>query len=149
MTLIRDRYLGTLVSGYVLMASQIALSLATVPLALSYLGKETFGIWSLAAQVAIWLQLLDAGMNGALARHLIDYRTDADGKLLGKCIATGFKVLCLQGLLILLLALALSTFVGPAFGLNSAESQAFGHVLIMLGTAACLGTASKIAQSWL
>jgi hypothetical protein len=146
---IRDRYLATLVSGYGLMALQIGMSLAMVPLALSYLGKETFGIWSLAAQVSVWLSLLDAGMNGALARHLIDYRADPSGDGLRHCIATGFRVLCIQGILILLTAILMSRYSGPAFGLTGDDATDFGWVLIMLASAACLGFFCKVFNSWL
>jgi O-antigen/teichoic acid export membrane protein len=149
MSVIRDRYLATLVSGYALIGLQIVVSLAMVPLALSYLGKETFGIWSLAAQVSIWLQLLDAGMNGALARHMIDYRSDPAGDGLKFCISTGFRVLCIQGGLILIAAILMGQFAGPAFGLQGEESLAFGRVLLILGSTTCLGFVSKILQSWL
>jgi O-antigen/teichoic acid export membrane protein len=146
---IRDRYLATLVSGYGLMALQIGISLAMVPMALSYLGKETFGIWSLAVQVSILLSLLDAGMNGALARHLIDYREHPGDDGLRHCIGTGFRVLSIQGILIFIAAVLVSRFSGPAFGLVRDEAADFGKVLMMLALASCVGFFAKIFSSWL
>jgi O-antigen/teichoic acid export membrane protein len=145
----KDRYFATLVSGYLLMALQIVLALATVPIALKYLGKEEFGIWSLATQVAIWLQLLDAGMNGAISRHLIDYRNDPDGEGLSRCLATGFRVLCLQGLVIFVMAFLVGRFAGPVFGLSPDDAAAFGKVLLMLGFGTAVSFVIKVVTSWL
>ena len=149
MSRFKDRYFATLVSGYALMGMQIIISLATVPLALKYLGKEGFGIWALATQVAIWLQMLDAGMNGALARHLIDYRAEPEGEGLAHCIATGFRVLSSQGLVILLMAILVGCFSGPLFGLGALDAATFRNLLFMLGAATGFGFVSKIVQSWL
>jgi O-antigen/teichoic acid export membrane protein len=149
MSRFKDRYFATLVSGYALMGMQIIISLATVPLALKYLGKEGFGIWALATQVAIWLQMLDAGMNGALARHLIDYRAEPEGEGLAHCIATGFRVLSSQGLVILLMAILVGCFSGPLIGLSAPDAATFRNLLFMLGAATGFGFVSKIVQSWL
>jgi O-antigen/teichoic acid export membrane protein len=145
----KDRYLATLVSGYALMSLQILLALASVPLALSYLGKEGFGIWSLATQVSVWLLLLDGGMNGALSRNLIDYHREPDQTNLRHCIATGFRILITQGLLVMTMTIVLGLFAGPIFGLNANDSESFRGVMTLLGTATCVGFTSKIIQSWL
>ncbi len=145
----KDRYHATLASGYGLVGLQILLTLASVPLALSFLGKEGFGIWALATQVSVWLLLLDGGMNGALARHLIDHRQDPDKTKLRHCVATGFRVLCAQGLLILGAAYALGVSSDTIFDLTAQQSQEFGEVITLLGVAACIGFFGKIISSWL
>ncbi len=148
MNFFKDRYLATLASGYALMGLQILITLASVPLALSYLGTESFGVWSLAIQVSTWLLLLDGGMNGALARNLIDYHQDPNSEELHHCISTGFRILLGQGVLILLIALLAGYFSGPLFGLDQEQSRSFGQVMTILGTATCMGFSSKIVQSW-
>jgi len=145
----KDRYFATLVSGYFLMALQIVLSLATVPLALKYLGKETFGVWSLGVQVATWMLLLDAGMNGAIARYLIDYKDNLEDENLARCISTGFRVFSLQGIIILFATFFIGKLSGPAFGLSMSEAAEFGHVVMMIGFGTSLGFVGKIMQSWL
>jgi O-antigen/teichoic acid export membrane protein len=145
---IKDRYRTTLVSGYGLMGLQIVLTLATVPLALKYLGKEGFGIWALATQVAFWLQMLDAGMNGALARYLIDFKNDTTGDNLRNCLATGFRFFCVQGVVILVVTIFLSRRAGPAFDLDAVQSTEFGNVLIILGAITCLAFVVKPLQAW-
>jgi O-antigen/teichoic acid export membrane protein len=146
---LRNRYLVTLGAGYAQMAVMILISLAQVPLFLSYLGKTQFGIWALAAQVSMWLQLIDGGMNGALARHLIDYRGDTTGTELRKCLATGMRVLCMQGLLVFSIAALLGLLGQSAFGLSLPDAASFRKLMLVLGLSAGIGFAGKVAQSWL
>jgi O-antigen/teichoic acid export membrane protein len=89
----RNRYLVSLAAGYTQMGVLILIALVQEPLLLSYLGKAQFGLWLLGVQAASWLQLLDGGMNGALARYLIDYRHDPAGGALQRCLSTGVRVL--------------------------------------------------------
>ena len=146
---LNSRYIVSIGMGYAQMAVMIAVSLAQVPLFLAYLGKSQFGIWALAAQVAIWMQLVDGGMNGALARYLIDYRNNQTGNELQKCLATGTRVLCMQGLLVFVLASLLSFFGKAAFGLSNLDALTFEKVMAVLGLSAGIGFAGKVAQSWL
>jgi O-antigen/teichoic acid export membrane protein len=69
-------YVRSLGSAYFLLVVNIVYSLATVPLALSFLGKQVFGLWALTVQIVLVLQLTDAGMRGALMRILIDHKDD-------------------------------------------------------------------------
>jgi O-antigen/teichoic acid export membrane protein len=144
-----NRYLSTLATGYVQLTVLILVSLAQVPLVLAYLGKEQFGIWALAAQAAVWLQLVDGGMNGALARYLIDYRNDSTGLELRKCLATGLRVLGVQGLVVFGLAAGVGVVGEAGFGLSAAEAGVFQRLMLLLGASAAIGFAGKVAQSWL
>lgn len=69
-------YLKGIGSAYVLLVVNICYSFISIPIVLYYLGKETFGLWSLTVQIGALLQLADAGMGGALVRILIDYKDD-------------------------------------------------------------------------
>lgn len=144
-----NRYLLSLGAGYAQMSVMILVSLLQVPLALAYLGKSQFGIWALASQVAVWFQLVDGGMNGALSRHLIDYRKDGASADLGKCLATGLRVLCLQGLVVLAIGIGLGMGGSFIFHLSPADSAEFRAVMWVLGSSAGLMFAGKVAQSWL
>ena len=146
---LNSRYIVSLGMGYAQMAVMIAVSLAQVPLFLFYLGKSQFGIWALATQVSIWMQLVDGGMTGALARNLIDYRNDKTGNELQKCLATGARVLCIQGFLVFAFASLLGFFGKSVFGLSSLDALTFQKVMAVLGISTGIGFAGKVAQSWL
>lgn len=132
-----------------MMVLQIVLALVQVPLALKYLGNEGFGLWALVAQVAIWLQLLDMGMNGALARYLIDFVAEAMTDNLAKCLGTGFRIFLWQGLLVLFAAGGLSLLGAGLFGLAGTDAIAFRNVLVMLGFATFLRFLYKVVAAWL
>ena len=145
----KNNYSRTLITGYALMLVQIGVSLATVPLALKYLGPEQFGIWVLAVQVSIWLQLLDGGMNGAVARHLIDYQKDPSSLECRSCVTTGFRVLSLQGIAVFGSAILLSLLGSSLFGLSPFDATSFRNILWILGAASSISFSTKILQAWL
>src|SRR2546430_938711 len=91
----------SLASGYAAMASSTVLSLASVPLALHYLGSaEEYGVWFVAGQAATYLLLIDVGITGAVGRFLIDHKDDKEGGDYGSLIKTGSLVLVVQGVCI-------------------------------------------------
>ena len=145
----RNRYLVSLAAGYTQMGVLILIALVQVPLLLSYLGKAQFGLWVLGVQAASWLQLLDGGMNGALARYLIDYRHDPAGGALQRCLSTGVRVLCLQGVVVMLLAGALGCCGEVLFALDSNDATNFRNMMFMLGLSGAISFAGKITQAWL
>jgi O-antigen/teichoic acid export membrane protein len=87
-------------SGYMLLAATAVFSLASVPVALHYLSKEQFGLWALMCTMVGYLNLVDMGMSGSVARLLIDVKDDRDGGHYGSLIKTGWLVLVTQGLMV-------------------------------------------------
>ncbi len=67
------RFAHSLVSGYLLLGTNVVFTLAQVPLALHYLTKNEFGLWALTTQITGYLMMLDLGMSGSLVRNLIDH----------------------------------------------------------------------------
>jgi O-antigen/teichoic acid export membrane protein len=144
-----SRYIVSLGMGYAQMAVMILIALAQVPLFLSYLGKAQFGLWVLAVQATSWLQLLDGGMNGALARYLIDYRHDPPGGALQRCLATGVRVLCLQGVVVMLIAGGLGCCGELLFALDAGDAAIFRSVMWVVGLSGAISFAGKVTQAWL
>jgi O-antigen/teichoic acid export membrane protein len=88
-------------SGYVSLAAAAVYSLATVPLALHYLNKQSFALWALMSTISGYLSLVDFGMSGSVARLLIDHKDDRAGGVYGSLIKTGWLVLWVQAGIIL------------------------------------------------
>ena len=90
----------SLASGYAALGITTAYTLASIPLALHYLGISRFAVWSLVTQVASYLLLIDMGMSASISRILIDHKdTPADGEY-GSVVKTGCLVLLVQGAMI-------------------------------------------------
>jgi O-antigen/teichoic acid export membrane protein len=99
------RAIHGVVSSYVLLGATAVYALATVSVALHYLDKERFGLWALMGSLINYLSLIDAGMNGAAGRLIIDHKDDRDGGNYGSLIQTGWLVSLTQGLIILVIGL--------------------------------------------
>ncbi len=128
---------SSLLSGYVMLASNILYTLASVPLALHYLNKEQFGLWALVSQLGGYITLIDLGMSGSVARILIDHKDDRGNGAYGGVIKTGALVGLVQGALVVLVGISLSVLAGsllhvPA-GLNS------NFTWLMIGQSLLLG----------
>jgi len=125
------RFAHSLVSGYVLVAANILYTLASVPLALHYLSKEEFGLWSLVTQVCNFNQILvDLGMSGAISRILIDHKDDRDSPAYGTVIQTGFLVLCVQGFLVALVGGLISYWLPQWMDVPTAHWHEFRLLVI-------------------
>jgi hypothetical protein len=73
-------FVRSLGAGYFAIAVNIAYTIASVPLALHYLGKEQFGLWALAQQITGYLILLDLGVSSAVSRFIADRKDGGAGK---------------------------------------------------------------------
>lgn len=111
-------------SSYVALAAASLFSLATVPVALHYLGAESgrFALWLLMSTIMGYMSLVDLGMSGSVARLLVDYKDHRDGGEYGSLIKTGWLVLLVQAGLIALagfsLAPVLAQLLQIEFGLR-------------------------------
>ncbi len=145
--------------GYGALITQIFYSLASIPLALSYLSKEQFGLWSLITTLTSYLQLLEFGMSNAFGRHLFECRdTKEDGRY-GRLFVASLIGTGLAALLIVVLGTLGSLIAAPVFqipGNLRADFQwlMIGNVLIvgasvairMLGTPLCIHQRHDLIQ---
>lgn len=132
------RFTSSLASGYLLVAVNMVYTLAMMPLVLSYLNAEEFGLWVGITVIAGHLQLLvDFGMSGSVSRILIDHKDDHDSDQYGTVIKTGFIALMIQGLLVVIAGTILSLWL-PALMNIPAEYQLISRWL-MFGQSVLLG----------
>ena len=73
----KQKFLRALTSGYLLAVCSAAFTFGIVPLVLRHVGRDEFGLWTLAYQFGIALAALDLGISAAASRFLID-RARAD-----------------------------------------------------------------------
>ena len=100
-----NRFFTGLISGYAALGVNIAYTLVSIPLALRYLSKQEFGLWSLITQLAGYLLLIELGMSGSIARHLSIYKDDINGGEYGSVLMTGFYIFLIQSVIILLVGI--------------------------------------------
>lgn len=132
------RFTSSLVSGYLLVAVNMVYTLAMMPLVLSYLNAEEFGLWVGITVIAGHLQLLvDFGMSGSISRILIDHKDDHNSEQYGTVIKTGSIALAIQGCLVVVAGSILSIWL-PSL-MNIPEEYQLISRWLMFGQSALLG----------
>jgi O-antigen/teichoic acid export membrane protein len=130
-------------AGYFATVINIAFTAASIPLALHYLGKEQFGLWALAQQIAGYLILLDLGVSSAVSRFIADLKDDVNSGSYGSLLLAGATVFAIQGLLIAIAGVAFS-FLAPAlFAVPEHLAGDFTNVLIIITFLAGLSVALR------
>src|SRR5690349_8943290 len=98
-------------SSYVSMAAVIVTSLISVPLALHFLSKESFGLWALLTQIISYLMLIDFGMTPSVARLLIECKDSPQDGAYARLVHTGFLVTAVQGAVVLAIGFLLAPWL--------------------------------------
>jgi O-antigen/teichoic acid export membrane protein len=103
------KFARSLLSGYLLVGVNIIYTLVTFPLGLHFLSTKQFGLWNAIIQMAgLNLIIVEMGMSGAISRILIDHKDEENSSNYGTIIVTGFFVLCVQAVLIVISGSVLS-----------------------------------------
>jgi len=127
--------------GYGALASQIFYSLASIPLALSFLSRAEFGMWSLIATLISYLGLAELGMTNAFQRHLFECKDDKNDGRYGRFFTASLMALGMAAGAVLVFGL-LGTWVAiPIYRIPEELRTKFmwvmiGQVLICSGSMA-------------
>ena len=131
------RYAHSLLSGYVLLGANMLYTLASIPLALHYLGKAQFGLWALVTQVAGYVALVDFGLSATASRMLIDYKDRRASGDYGSMVQTGALVGLTQGSLVMIVGIVLAFVIGPILKVEAELQHEF--TLLMIGQCVLVG----------
>jgi O-antigen/teichoic acid export membrane protein len=124
------RFAHSLLSGYIQLGVNVVFTLASVPLALHYLGKEEFGLWALITQIAGYIALMDFGLTAAASRILIDYKDHEKPGEYGGLILTGTLVGLSQAGLVFLVGTSLAFVLGPLLHIPAELERKFFWLMI-------------------
>jgi O-antigen/teichoic acid export membrane protein len=126
------RFLVGLTTGYCSIGANIVFTMVSIPLALSFLDKEHFALWALAAQINGFLNLIDLGMSSAASRFIADHKDHVDDGEYGSHLLTSGLVFAVQGLLIAGIGIGFSWFAPALFEIPAALTADFRLVLMLL-----------------
>jgi len=140
------KFAHSLVSGYVLLGSNVVFSLASIPLAFRYLTPVEFGLWALVSQIAAYLSLIDMGMSSSVGRALFDFKDQREDGRYGSVIVTGQLVLVLQGVLVVFLGVAGTPSLGGLLKIPAELQGEFFSLMWWQCAVTGAGFTSKIFQ---
>jgi len=143
------RFLVGMTTGYLAIFINIAYTLASIPLALHYLGKEEFGLWALSQQIAGYLILLDLGLSNAISRFFSNWKDNVESAEYKELFGTSFAVYIVQGILIAVMGLVFSIIAPWLFHIPESLAIVFQKVLIIITSlsgfsVACRGISGPI-----
>jgi O-antigen/teichoic acid export membrane protein len=110
-----QNFIRGLGAGYFAIAVNITYTAASTLLALHYFGKEQFGLWALAQQIAGYLMLLDLGVSSTVSRFIADRKDEVNSGSYGSLLLTGAIVFASQGFLIALVGAVFFLFCSFPF----------------------------------
>lgn len=92
----RERYrraaLGSLTS-LIARALGMVTGLVSVPLTLTYLGRDRYGLWNAISALLTWAALMDFGLGRGLVNHLSDAHGRNDTEAAARVVSTGLMAL--------------------------------------------------------
>ncbi len=91
--------LRAMASSWLLLAVQVAMQIAQVPIALHYMGKNGLGVFAIVTQLLTVSMLAELGASYAFGRLLIEARAEGPARY-ARVWASGFATLLIQALLI-------------------------------------------------
>ena len=97
------RFISGLASGYASIVCNIVYTAASVPLALHYLTKEEFGLWTLAQQISGYCRMMDLGVSFSLNRLIADQKEKVESPVYQDWLKNGAITFACLGLIMFFL----------------------------------------------
>jgi O-antigen/teichoic acid export membrane protein len=119
-------------ASYLATGVNIIYTALSVPLALNYLSKDEFGLWSLAQQIVGYLMLLDLGVSSAISRFIANHKDDVNGGDYGRLLLTGAIVFAFLGAFIVFAGLVFSIFAPTLFSIPPTLGRDFTNTLMVI-----------------
>lgn len=132
MTSLPPRYRRNVVTSYLNSAVQAALALVMTPFLVHSLGKNRYGIWVLAINLVLYLEVLEFGFARTTIKFVAEHDARGDREGVKRSIATSFGVLSIPGLLALTLGIALAALFPTLFHLAPALATPARVICLLL-----------------
>jgi O-antigen/teichoic acid export membrane protein len=123
------RFLSAVGSGYAAVVATSLLAFVSIPIALSYLGREGFGVAATIIQIGAFTQVLQFGVGPSVARFIVDYKNAGDANRTGSFVKMVFFISCAQGLLVVIIAFVGTGWLGAVFDIPAEYLSEFRSVL--------------------
>jgi len=126
-------------SGVLVHGVNTLVLIATYPLYLHFLGKETYGLWLTLSVVPTFIQLGDFGINQAVTKLVAEEYGGRDSSAAGQYIAMALAMLLLSGVTGLVAIFSLRTQIVGLLGLKGANAHMALWLIPVLGSLSVYG----------
>lgn len=125
--------------SYAALLAQIAYSFFSIPLALSHLSTEQFGLWGLVSTIGGFLLMAELGLTESFMRYLYECKDGRDPERYGRLFTASCIALGIVALVVLLGGILVAFFAAPWLKIPEVMRRDF--TLTMIG-AATMGAVS-------
>ena len=105
-------------ASYFAFVSNAVCGLVSIPVAVHYLDKQEIGLWAVVNTFVSYLLWLDMGVGDATGRKMAEAIAHDDPREVNRWWTTSVVVLAIQGMVMFLVALGVSPWLGSSLGLN-------------------------------
>jgi O-antigen/teichoic acid export membrane protein len=127
-------------ASYITFISTSIYSLVSIPLAVSFLGKEEIGLWLIVNGIVGYLLWMDVGIGDATGRKIADAVAAGDHIETNRWWTTSMAVLIILGSLTALATLAIAPFLPHLLNITESQRADANWLFIGGGLVAALGT---------
>lgn len=125
------RFIHSLLSGYGATGAAILYSLLSIPLAISYLSPEKFGMWALILQTSTYLAMGDLGVSNAIGRLLMPHINERPSFTYGQIFLAGLFSFLAQGIIVLGIGFLLALLGPSLFHIEKEWSGDFFYLMAL------------------
>ncbi len=100
-----------IILNFLFKISSLAISFATIPMTIKFLGNEEYGIWALILSIIIWINNFDIGIGNSLKNKIAENIVLENREELKKNIASGYAGVIIIGILIFILSIIILNIV--------------------------------------
>jgi len=97
--------------SFIFRASGILISLLLVPLSITYLGVENYGVWLTIASVITWLTFFDIGLGHGLRNKFAEAFTNSDKQLAKEYVSSAYFSMIIISTSIIIISIIINLFV--------------------------------------
>jgi O-antigen/teichoic acid export membrane protein len=115
-------------ASYFAFVSNAVCGLISIPVTVQYLDKREIGLWAVVNTFVSYLLWLDMGVGDATGRKMAEAIAHEDPGEVNRWWTTSVFVLTIQGILMFLVAVSLSPWIGPSLRL---DDQLAGEARVM------------------
>ena len=133
MATVIGQFMRNMVTSWASMIISLAITFFFTPYLIDMLGKERYGIWSLAFSIVAYLGLADLGMKQSVVRYISKYYALKDWKQLNQVYSTSMKIYFYIALIILAVTGAIVFGVLPSFKISPEYLRITQIAFIVLG----------------
>lgn len=133
MATVIGQFMRNMVTSWASMIITLAITFFFTPYLIDMLGKERYGIWSLAFSIVAYLGLADLGMKQSVVRYISKYYAVNDWKQLNQVYSTSMKIYFYIALIILAAAAAIVFGLLPYFKISPEYLRITQIAFLILG----------------